>query len=540
MGETGGLLLSATASLLAKAPGMPAPQVLTAEDKQILTASLDDASIFTEYYFGQTLYPHQLAMCHARQNSLLLLAGRGAGKTHGFALKYLWMLTVMPDFRIGWGSYTADQAAIPFLDTVKPLVENSERFQKFLPRGMASLVQKPYPKITVKVPGTRLPASWMIFKTVGQGADTWRGMTLDVVHLDEGGLILDERVITTTRPAMRGLRWNGEPRLAQLAVSTTPTAAPWLRDWWERSTNREYFDYAPQKYFAIQAPSSANKAITEDQLEAFSQDMSEEERRVEIEGGFPEYMGTDFAPVLVDACQDRTLNAEVIDMIEREVHGAEILHAGKTGIVRYLKPVVDGHRYILSGDPGMGNPPYRNAPCVMVWDVTYEPFELVYFEWIYGNGSYKPFMNKYGWAQDYYQPLFSVFDATGTQKAMDELVFEASGRLVEGLSVTTDKPAMLNAAKILMQRGKLRFPFIQGFRLQLLNYKADEDKKLAQDTVMTLAMAAWKMRIFSYQAPETIQKGQPVDDAFLAGREFHRDADRAQGRRSNDAFRDGR
>jgi hypothetical protein len=89
---------------------------------------------------------------------------------------------------------------------------------------------------------------------------------------------------------------------------------------------------------------------------------------------------------------------------------------------------------------------------------------------------------------------------------------------------------MLNAAKILMQRGDLRFPYIQGMRLQLLNYKQDEDKKIAQDIVMTLAMAAWKMRILSYQDAEDAGQGEPVGEEFLNGRGEARDHDRITGR----------
>ena len=113
---------------------------------------------------------------------------------------------------------------------------------------------------------------------------------------------------------------------------------------------------------------------------------------------------------------------------------------------------------------------------------------------------------------------------------MDELYFEDRNRIVEGLNLQSEKAAMLNAAKILMQRGDLRFPYIQGLRLQLLNYKQDEDKKIAQDLVVTLAMAAWKMRVFSYQPPDDMGEDELVDDRFLNGRSDMRDADRVTGR----------
>src|SRR5690606_25194901 len=128
-------------------------------------------------------------------------------------------------------------------------------------------------------PGTKLPVSTIQFKTIGTQAATKRGFTLDIIHFDEGGLEHDQRVISTLRPAMRGRRFNGQPRLAQLAVSTTPTSAEWLREWWERATNKEYPDYAPSKYYALKVSSDANTTLTPDQLEAFHQDMSPEEKQ---------------------------------------------------------------------------------------------------------------------------------------------------------------------------------------------------------------------------------------------------------------------
>ena len=203
--------------------------------------------------------------------------------------------------------------------------------------------------------------------------------------------------------------------------------------------------------------------------------------------------------------------------------------AGKIGCVLYQKPSIEGHKYVLSGDPGTGNPPYRNAPCIMVFDVTQQPYELVYFNWVSGNGSYKPFFAAYGWAYGYYTPIFSVFDATGTQKSMDELYLEAQGIYVEGLSVTTEKPAMIATAKILMHKGLLRIPYIQGLRLQLLNYRQEGDKTLAQDLIMTLVMASWKMRILYYQSAQDIGAGNAVyEDPYIRN---VRDSKRVTGRR---------
>lgn len=490
---------------------------LTADDVEILKLSVDDANIFLDYYFGVTLFPHQLVMVHAKQNNQLLLGGRGSGKTYGFAWGYIYLLVMIPDFRVMWGSYSADQAAIPFTEILQPVIAESERFQKFLPEGLRSLKRKPFPAIHVKIPGTKLPPSNMVFKTIGIDARTKRGFTLDAIHYDEGGLEPNPRVITSLRPAMRGRRLSGEPRMGRFSVSTTPTAVDWLRHWWRCAQDKEYQEYAPDKYVAIRVSSEANQSLTGEQLEAFRLDMTEEEIQVEIQGEFPEYLGTDFAPSVVNGCQDDALNDEMDEMLRSERLGAERIMQGRLGVVRYVKPFVKGRRYLLSGDPGTGNPPFRNAPCLMCFDVSELPYELVCLEWISGNGSYKPFFNRYEWALGYYRPVFAVFDSTGTQKAMEELYFEDRGLMVEGLSVTTDKAGMINSARILMQRGGLRIPYIAGLRIQLLSYRMDNDTKLAQDLVMTLAMATWKMRIFSFNDNGKEEPAAVVDESFLQG-----------------------
>lgn len=506
---------------------------LDAHDLEIIKASAQNANIFTEYYFGVTLMDHQLAAIHASQNSVLTLGGRGSGKTFGYAVGYLYLCAVIPDFRVLWVSNTSDQAAIGFFDIIRPLIMSSPRFHRFLPEGLKSLKKRPYPQVNIRIPGMDVPESYIVFKTAGDGGDSNRGLTVDAIHIDEGGLIYDDRVITTLRPAMRGGRYDGTPRLGRMTVSTTPTAAEWLRHWWESARNPDYTDYNPEDYFAVKVRSDKNIFLTPEQLKAFRQDMTPEEMQVEIEADFPEYYGNEFSPKLINGCQNEDLNSELMEMIQDGVLDADILKVGRIGTIVYQKPVIEGHSYILSGDPGTGNPPYRNSGVIVVIDVTQQPYELVYFNWVGGDGDYKPFFRHYTWAYKYYTPSFSVFDATGTQKAMDQLYFENNDIYVEGLSVTHEKPAMINNMKIMMQKGMFTMPLIEGMRLQLLNYRQDKDKKLAQDIVMCLMMAFWKMRALYYTSAQDLPRARDIDlndTRAWGGRNAERDIERAMGR----------
>lgn len=502
-------------------------------DLEIIKAASLNANIFTEYYFGITLMDHQLAAIHAKQNSVLTLGGRGSGKTFGYAVGYMYLCAMIPDFRVLWVSNTSDQAAIGFFDIVRPLIMSSPRFHRFLPEGLKSLKKRPYPQVNIRIPGLDVPESSIVFRTAGDGGDSNRGSTVDAIHIDEGGLIYDDRVVTTLRPNMRGERYDGTPRLGRMTVSTTPTAAEWLRHWWESARNSEYAGYNPADYFAVKVRSDTNTHLTAEQLKAFRQDMTPEEMQVEIEADFPEYYGNEFSPKLINDCQNNDLNRELEEMIANGQPGADLMKVGRVGTLIYQKPVEEGHSYILSGDPGTGNPPFRNAGVIVVIDVTQKPYELVYFHWVGGDGDYRPFFRHYTWAYEYYKPSFSVFDATGTQRAMDQLYFEEKDIYVEGLSVTNEKPAMINNMKIIIQRGLFTMPFIEGLRLQLLNYRQDKDKKIPQDIVMCLMMAFWKMRALNYAEAEDLPRGgeyPDMNERAIVSNRFNRDADRASGR----------
>lgn len=509
-------------------------ETLTEEDLEILKASASNCNIFLKYYFDIELLPHQLMMAHAEQKSLLTLGGRGSGKTFGYIMSYIWLATVMPDFRVLWTSFTGNQASIAFYEVAYPILSQSERFRKFLPEGTGSMKKKPYPSIHIQIPGLNEPESVLHFmpSDASGSGDTKRGFTWDCIHIDEGGLIHDKSVISTLRPSMRGRRhsYGRPPRMGRMSVSTTPTSAPWLKEWWDSANDPDYPEYAPDKYLAVRVSSYANTTLTQNQLDSFWQDMSEEEKQVEIEAGFPEYFGNDFSPTVVDLCQDPALNEEVQNAIEEGLPGYEYRTSGKEGVMKYQKPASDFRKYILIGDPGTGNPPYRNAGVILVWDVTEEPYEMVYFDWVAGNGDYRPFFRQYEWAHHYYRPIYSGFDSTGTQKAMDQLYFEEKGLIIDGIAVTTEKPVMINALKIMMQKAKLRFPLIKGVRQQLLSYKSDNDKKLSQDIVMAMTMSAHRMRQFFYISPDQVGPGDDSDDFMMDDRNSLRDSSRIVGR----------
>jgi hypothetical protein len=136
------------------------------------------------------------------------------------------------------------------------------------------------------------------------------------------------------------------------------------------------------------------------------------------------------------------------------------------------------------------------------------------FWWGFGWGSYDPFVSKmYEWMTDY-QATDGAFDSTGTQKMMDELVFERDGMPIIGMNMTGMKHHFNTALKLFMDRRLISFPDIQGIRAQLGNYSIP-DAKIAQDIVATMQMTAGYLRKYYYVSAggedEDESEDQPMD-----------------------------
>jgi hypothetical protein len=111
-----------------------------------------------------------------------------------------------------------------------------------------------------------------------------------------------------------------------------------------------------------------------------------------------------------------------------------------------------------------------------------------------------PWLTSTKYAIEKYRPYMKGIDATGPQKALDELVFERDDISVDSVNFARDKDGMLNALKMIFQNHELRFPYIKGLRHQLRTYKRD-DKDLAQDIVAALMVFAYLTRYLPNTLP---------------------------------------
>ena len=260
-----------------------------------------------------------------------------------------------------------------------------------------------------------------------------------------------------------------------------------------------------------------------------------------MEGDRPVGIGEVFTSTMIRLCEDWDLNAQMerglgIGKGQTPIKGWEEEAYPGVGPVIWRRPKVEGRLYAMAGDPGSGNPPHRNAPVIMVFDVTdfpQEPAELMAFHWIAGHGTYSPFLVKYFQEYNFWRPNWALFDSTATQRGFDELVFTGWGLPAEGYNFAgMHKGAAIGALAMIMSRGLLRIPYLKGIREQLAGYVL-ADKKIAQDIVTTMSMIAAKLREFMV-LDETAASltGMGEDVVEIERRRNHRSARRAtRGRR---------
>jgi len=465
--------------------------MLTEADRLMLVAGLREAKGFgllSRWYFDVEPMPKQFAYHQAPQSNVAWVGSIASGKSVGAAASMAADCLTLPGFQGLTTSITSAQAEIQF--EMFTGWATSEGLRHRVEHLIEDIVKRPYPLIKFKN-----GSSWL-FRTAGFQAVHIRGLEFDRIIFDEAGYEYDEQTIKALRGRLRGERRPGIPRLARLDAITSPTDCPWLRNWFDRGTPGS-LEPMLNDYAAIRSTIYDNIHVTPEQIRLMEADYSDEMIRVELRGEFPDYGETMFPSRHIIAAEDPYLNDEMESAIRPErggqLPGYRELVNPRHGVVLWEKPYIPGHDYVEAGDPGMGDVPNRSAGCVMVFDTTQRPYELVYFNWVSGQGSYMPFLNAYKYALEKYHPRLRGLDATGPQRALDELAFARKGIETSRINFNRDKDGMLNALSLLLTNLDLRMPFIKGIHSQLQRYVRD-DKGIPNDIVMTLAMIAYLLR----------------------------------------------
>jgi len=473
-------------------------------DYQVLASALRENSGYhyaTRWYLDWEPLPYQYAFHHIPIKNTTFLAGIGSGKTASVSASNVIDCLTLPGFRALNASITAKQAELAFqmVDTWR---ENISRFANTI----SDIGLRPYPTITF------WNGSTYEFRTAGQGAKFIRGSEYDRINYDEPGLDPDGEAIRVLRGRLRGKRPDGSSRMARMDVTGTPTAAPWFRERFENGLRGGQFA-TPEtlKYYrSMRITTYDNTHLTPEQIALIEAEYPPEMVAVEMRAEWPDFGISTFPHGHIQACVDRDMN-DAMEIALRPENG--MVKAGyeeeewpRVGHVFWKTPVKNGHLYVMAGDPGVDVPPRRNSPCIMVFDITKMPAEMVYFHWASGKGSYDPFLQSYKRAVEEYRPLAKGIDATGTQKALADLGFEKVGIQMDSIHFGGQKDELINSLLVALTSHDLRYPMLSGLISQLQNYNRDDDRDIAQDLVMTLAQIAYLMRRTAGEARVAVPK----------------------------------
>lgn len=486
--------------------------MITDADKVFLPAVLRENNgfvAFCQYYFEFTPHIKQFLFHQARQPNVSWLGSIASGKTMGMAVSFTADCMSLPYFKALTTSLTSVQAEIGF-NLISGYFENNKRIEHHI----KDIKNRPYPMILFSN-----GATWT-FRTIGYEAKNIRGLEFDRIDFDEACFEPSAETVPTLRGRLRGNRLperGGYPavkRMARLDLTSSPADSVWFKEVWYKGVKGD-LTYDPKNYLSIRSTIWENKSLSPEHIELMKAGMSDEQIRVELNAEFPDYGDSMFPISHIEKCETAQLNDEMEDAINPVSEGGiglipkpgyQMSVHPRHGVTKYIKPPsVDG-RYIMAGDPGIGDVPRRNSAIVMCFDTSKYPYEMVYFDWISGHGSYQPFIASFRQCLDMYKPIFKGIDATGTQAALDELAFESAGISTDSLSFQRDKIGMLNALSMGLASGQFRFPVIAGLHRQLGGYKLD-DKKLNQDLVMGFAMISYLCRMVA--RPNTTHSDTP-------------------------------
>jgi len=466
--------------------------ILTDADETLLPMALRQNGGFhlaTQWYCGVEPLPKQYAFHQLEIPNVTFLAGIASGKTLGVAISYLIDCLSIPYFGALNTSVTSVQAELVF-EMVNGWIESNPKLEHLID----NISLRPFPVIDFK------NFAYWHFRTAGKDARFIRGSEYDRVNYDEVGLDYEGQSLKVLRGRLRGKRPDGTIRMARLDTTTSPTDAPHLRERFYRGVKGHHTAQL-DLYRSIRATIYENIHLTPEQIRMMEADYTDEMIDVELRARFPDYGMSTFPRNHIQDCTSMELTDEMTMAVRPEDgkprSGWRVEEHPRYGIMKWEMPPVPGGLYIAAGDPGTGDPPRRNAPVVMVARVDVKPWDIVYFDWVYGRGAYRPFLQSFKYALDLYHPILRGIDATSTQKALNELAFENEGIIVEGLNFSRDKDAMINALIMSVVNHKFRWAVIKGLTGQMQRYRREEDtraSKMPQDIVMTLAELAFLAR----------------------------------------------
>lgn len=419
---------------------------------------------------------------HKDFSDVFIIGGVGSGKTMNMVLIAGYYCCMLPNFRYLGTAPLSWQSELSYKEFVTLALDWFSERPRRIKRWIKALRSRPYPTVEF------VNGSSMEFKSLDKDAAgilTWSGDMITADQVEDNSVDL-ERIISNLGSRLRG-QVGGRARLGKMVLMANSAYKP---DMWEEF---DRYDSDPER-LAMLLTSWDNPYLTEKQLRDIEKRYrNKEEADRMMRSARPLPKGKEFTEQLISNSQSVELDELMADGRTHSPGKYHIETSSNAGVVQWSLPYIVGHDYIEVCDPGQANPPYRNSPVVMAFDVTGfpdEPAKLAYFRWVYGHGSYIPFILAMQEVHEIYHPLVAAFDSTGTQKAFDELGILDPKKIWTPLDMGHKMHYVL-CTKVLMGKGLIQIPkSLYSVWNQLLMWHMP-DKQLRQDIASTLFMAGY-------------------------------------------------
>ena len=434
------------------------------------------------------------------------LISHNSGKTLAVVLSFLIHAATLPGYR--------GLALAPFSKQAKEvyiLALSAIRNTKYEERFLRGTPASPFPTLIV---GNDYTNTENTIECYGIGdkddADKLRTLTADNALIDQAEKIMDlQSVIRDVGTRFRGRELtSGRSRIGTMTFLANSGINDELWNLYDKAEEN------PDKYFSFSPSTYDNIYLTDADIERYELQVGEGEdnKRMYMYGGRPLGDGSEFSRVIMDRVRDPSLD-ELHEHLTRLGQPTTWIETPGSGVTEWTLPYDPTRFYVVVSDPGTDAPPHRNSPAIMVWDVSKfdidHPMTLSAYYWFNGRRDISTWANTYATVVSTYHAIGrNGFDATGYQKGYDRWMQTLHNLIPEKFELTaTNKPMMLNDAKMLSSRGLIRMPMaVTSIYNQLAFYEYPEPEKLKQDLVMVYIMSAfYAKRLFymSFQKEET-------------------------------------
>lgn len=431
---------------------------------------------------GIILLPWQLDLWRSKQPIIVIIGGYGSGKTWAKIIHKLCRGLMLPNYRaFGLAPY-AKQATEVWVQT-KRMIEGT-KFERFL----IGMPKRPNPRILFGHEDVKIAEIECI--PIADDPDKVLTMSGDECLIDQAEAFDDlDTVIRNTSTRFRGIDpHSGRKMVAQTTLVANSSDNPILWDWFDDGVKEN------RRVKSFQVSTAHNTKLTIDDLVNFEAQVGRDdyERRVHLEGERPIGTGELFSREMLDQKVRSRWFEEILNQNANKVSGWVVKKGDRVDTYYIETPPEQGHRYIVTADPGWANPPERNSPVVGVWNVTSFPIvpaRLVAFSWVFGQGDPGPWLAEFSRFITLYNAQ-GYYDGTGFQAGYE--------KFPTGLSLLNTTPiklngeskwSYLNLTRVLMSNGMYQIPFIPHLFSQFSRYKIP-DNNLRQDIVSMVCIAS--------------------------------------------------